>query len=51
VRNLVRIPEILVYVLLVFILVSTERQRLGDLLARTLVVHEDKSAQAKKEQQ
>ncbi|HTV48752.1 MAG TPA: RDD family protein [Phycisphaerae bacterium] len=42
VRNLVRIPEILVYVLLVFVLVSAERQRLGDLLSRTLVVRDGK---------
>ncbi len=37
-RNLVHIPELLPGVLIVYLLVSDTRQRLGDLLARTLVV-------------
>ncbi len=37
-RNLVRIPELLPGVLIIYLLVSDTHQRLGDLLARTLVV-------------
>ena len=37
-RNLFRIPEMLVVVLLISLFVSVQRQRLGDLLARTVVV-------------
>ncbi len=37
-RNLFRIPEMLFMVLLILIFVSVQRQRLGDLLARTVVV-------------
>jgi uncharacterized RDD family membrane protein YckC len=37
-RNLVRIPECLVGVALLYMLISPQRQRLGDLLARTVVL-------------
>lgn len=37
-RNLIRIPELLSGVLLIYLFISEYRQRLGDLLARTLVV-------------
>ena len=37
-RNLVRIPEMLSGILIVYIFISEQRQRLGDLFARTLVV-------------
>lgn len=37
-RNLFRVPEMLVVVLLISLFVSVQRQRLGDLLARTVVV-------------
>ena len=37
-RNLVRIPELLSGILIVYIFISEQRQRLGDLFARTLVV-------------
>jgi uncharacterized RDD family membrane protein YckC len=45
VRNVVRIVEIELYVLLIFVLVSTDRQRLGDHLARTLVIHDSSKQQ------
>lgn len=38
IRNFMRLPELALPVLLIFMVVSTDRQRLGDLLARTLVV-------------
>ncbi len=38
VRNLVRVPECAVGVVLLYLVMSDRRQRLGDLLARTLVV-------------
>jgi uncharacterized RDD family membrane protein YckC len=38
VRNLVRVPEAAVGVVLLYILLSERRQRLGDLLARTVVM-------------
>src|SRR5205814_10511511 len=41
VRNLVRVPETMVGVALLYVLVSDTRQRLGDLLARTVVVGQD----------
>ena len=37
-RNLFRIPEMIAIVVLVFMFVSTDRQRIGDILARTVVV-------------
>ncbi|MGN6367092.1 MAG: RDD family protein [Phycisphaerae bacterium] len=37
-RNLVRIPELLSGILIIYIFMSTQRQRLGDLFARTVVV-------------
>jgi uncharacterized RDD family membrane protein YckC len=37
-RNLVRIPELLSGILVAYIFISEQRQRLGDLFARTLVV-------------
>ncbi len=37
-RNIVRIPEMLFGVLMVYMFISDYRQRLGDLLARTIVV-------------
>jgi uncharacterized RDD family membrane protein YckC len=38
VRNLVRVPETAIGVVALYVLVSERRQRLGDLLARTVVV-------------
>ena len=38
VRNLVRVPEYAVGVVLLYLIMSERRQRLGDLLARTVVV-------------
>ena len=43
-RNVVRIPELLLPLLLLFILLSTLRQRIGDVLARTLVVEKSPGA-------
>ncbi len=37
-RNLFRIPEMIAVVVLVFMFVSTDRQRIGDILAQTVVV-------------
>lgn len=37
-RNLFRIPELIAIVVLVFMFVSPDRQRIGDILARTVVV-------------
>ncbi|HUO07924.1 MAG TPA: RDD family protein [Phycisphaerae bacterium] len=37
-RNLVRVPELLSGILIIYIFMSQQRQRLGDLFARTLVV-------------
>ncbi len=37
-RNLVRIPEFAFGFVILYVLISDNRQRLGDLLARTLVV-------------
>ncbi len=37
-RNVFRIPEMMVVVLLIYVFVSVQRQRLGDLLAHTVVV-------------
>jgi uncharacterized RDD family membrane protein YckC len=37
-RNLVRLPELIVGVVVLYILITDQHQRLGDLLARTLVV-------------
>jgi uncharacterized RDD family membrane protein YckC len=37
-RNLVRIPELLSGILILYVLISEHRQRLGDLFSRTLVV-------------
>ncbi len=44
-RNLFRIPELIAIVVLVFMFVSPDRQRIGDILARTVVVqgHEAQS--------
>jgi|GEM_PF-5778056 len=39
-RNLFRIPEMIAIVVLVFMFVSTDRQRIGDILARTVVVQD-----------
>jgi len=44
IRNLVRVPEILTGILLLYILINEHHQRLGDLLARTLVVGQPKPA-------
>lgn len=41
-RNLIRIPEMITVFLLIFMLVSQERQRLGDLIGRTIVVRRKK---------
>ncbi len=41
-RNIIRIPEMLLIVLLIFMFVSEERQRLGDLIARTVVIQRKK---------
>jgi uncharacterized RDD family membrane protein YckC len=38
VRNLIRLPELLLGILLVYMMISPHRQRLGDLLGRTLVI-------------
>jgi uncharacterized RDD family membrane protein YckC len=38
VRNLIRIPEAAVGVMLLYMLISERRQRLGDLLSRTVVI-------------
>ena len=38
VRNIVRLPECFVGVVIVYLLMSPRRQRLGDLLARTVVI-------------
>ena len=46
-RNLFRIPEMIAIVVLVFMFVSTDRQRIGDILARTVVV-QDITEQRKK---
>ena len=46
-RNLFRIPEMIAIVVLVFMFVSTDRQRIGDILARTVVV-QDITDQSKK---
>ena len=40
VRNLVRLPELLLGILVVYLFISSNRQRLGDLLGRTIVVCE-----------
>gem|GEM_PF-3220426 len=42
IRNLIRIPEMITVFLLIFMFVSEERQRLGDLIARTIVVKRKK---------
>jgi len=44
VRNLVRVPECAVGVVLLYLMMSERRQRLGDLLARTVVVAEAEGA-------
>jgi uncharacterized RDD family membrane protein YckC len=41
-RNLIRIPELITVFLLIYPVVSRERQRLGDLIARTIVVRRKK---------
>ncbi len=42
IRNLIRIPEMITIFLLIFMFVSEERQRLGDLIARTIVIRQKK---------
>lgn len=42
IRNLIRIPEIITVFLFIFMFVSDERQRLGDLIARTIVIKRKK---------
>jgi uncharacterized RDD family membrane protein YckC len=38
VRNLIRLPELLLGILVIYMMISPYRQRLGDLLGRTLVI-------------
>ena len=50
VRNLVRVPEAAVGVALLYVLLSEKRQRLGDLLARTVVVGEEEPGEDSKKE-
>ena len=49
VRNFVRVPEAAVGVAVLYMLLSDRRQRLGDMLARTVVVGQDEEEAAKEE--
>jgi uncharacterized RDD family membrane protein YckC len=48
-RNLLRIPEMLLMLGPLYVAISDRRQRLGDLVAKTLVVAPDEEAPAKQE--